>query len=79
MQPSLIKQALRNGFGTEQKMAKYLVTGGAGFFGGILKNRLLADGDNHFLVRFSAAHYFVGLGHIACELTGGEARPTKAA
>ena len=25
-------------------MAKYLVTGGAGFFGGILKNRLLADG-----------------------------------
>lgn len=24
-------------------MAKYLVTGGAGFFGGILKNRLLAD------------------------------------
>ena len=28
----------------EAKMAKYLVTGGAGFFGGILKNRLLADG-----------------------------------
>jgi UDP-glucose 4-epimerase len=25
-------------------MAKYLVTGGAGFFGGILKSRLLADG-----------------------------------
>jgi UDP-glucose 4-epimerase len=25
-------------------MAKYLVTGGAGFFGGILANRLLADG-----------------------------------
>lgn len=25
-------------------MAKYLVTGGSGFFGGILKNRLLADG-----------------------------------
>jgi UDP-glucose 4-epimerase len=25
-------------------MAKYLVTGGAGFFGGILKHRLLADG-----------------------------------
>src|SRR5580698_7315029 len=25
-------------------MAKYLVTGGAGFFGGILKQRLLADG-----------------------------------
>jgi nucleoside-diphosphate-sugar epimerase len=25
-------------------MAKFLVTGGAGFFGGILKNRLLADG-----------------------------------
>jgi nucleoside-diphosphate-sugar epimerase len=25
-------------------MAKYLVTGGAGFFGGILKNRLLGDG-----------------------------------
>ena len=25
-------------------MPKYLVTGGAGFFGGILKNRLLADG-----------------------------------
>jgi nucleoside-diphosphate-sugar epimerase len=25
-------------------VAKYLVTGGAGFFGGILKNRLLADG-----------------------------------
>jgi UDP-glucose 4-epimerase len=25
-------------------MAKYLVTGGAGFFGGILKNKLLADG-----------------------------------
>jgi nucleoside-diphosphate-sugar epimerase len=30
--------------GTEAKMAKYLVTGGAGFFGGILKNKLLADG-----------------------------------
>jgi nucleoside-diphosphate-sugar epimerase len=25
-------------------MAKFLVTGGAGFFGGVLKNRLLADG-----------------------------------
>jgi len=25
-------------------MAKFLVTGGAGFFGGILKSRLLADG-----------------------------------
>ena len=30
--------------GTESKIAKYLVTGGAGFFGGILKNKLLADG-----------------------------------
>jgi UDP-glucose 4-epimerase len=27
-----------------ESMAKYLVTGGAGFFGGILKSRLLADG-----------------------------------
>jgi UDP-glucose 4-epimerase len=27
-----------------QAMARYLVTGGAGFFGGILKSRLLADG-----------------------------------
>ena len=28
----------------EAGMAKYLVTGGAGFFGGILKNRLLEEG-----------------------------------
>ncbi len=37
-------QAVRRGLGTEVHMAKVLVTGGAGFFGGILKNRLLADG-----------------------------------
>jgi nucleoside-diphosphate-sugar epimerase len=34
----------RERHGTEVRMAKYLVTGGAGFFGGILKNRLLAGG-----------------------------------
>jgi len=35
----------RKRHGTEVRMAKYLVTGGAGFFGGILKNRLLAGGS----------------------------------
>jgi nucleoside-diphosphate-sugar epimerase len=35
---------VRKRHGTEVKMAKYLVTGGAGFFGGILKSRLLTGG-----------------------------------